>query len=261
MITFDRFPDGKQFCVTFSYDDGPSEDIRLAKLFNKYNLKATFNINDSFFKSNDVSSLKTLYAGHEIACHGRYHIALNEQSDTTIINEVFEQRKMLEGYLGEPVCGMAYAYGLYDEKAIEVLKKCGIVYSRTTGSGNMRLPEDFMKWHPTCHHKYGIEKATAFLKSIGGHLVGSRVLYIWGHAFELRTEDDWAMMEELCALISNNDKIWYATNIEIYRYTMAVKRLVISANEDIVYNPSNIDVWVSHHRQPVKIPAGQTVKL
>ena len=66
MITFDRFPDGKQFCVTFSYDDGPTEDIRLAKLFNKYNLKATFNINDSFFKFNDVSSLKTRYAGHEM---------------------------------------------------------------------------------------------------------------------------------------------------------------------------------------------------
>ena len=261
MITFDRFPDGKQFCVTFSYDDGPSEDIRLAKLFNKYNLKATFNINDSFFKSNDVSSLKTRYAGHEIACHGRYHIALNEQSDTTIINEVFEQRKMLEGYLGEPVCGMAYAYGLYDEKAIEVLKKCGIVYSRTTGSGNMRLPEDFMKWHPTCHHKYGIEKATAFLKSIGGHLVGSRVLYIWGHAFEFERNNNWELLEEICQKLSGKEDTWYATNIEIYEYTEAYNSLIWSADGRRVYNPTLKTVWFIDGATCYKVESGETLSL
>ena len=31
--------------VTFSYDDGVTQDRRLIKLFNKYGLKATFNLN------------------------------------------------------------------------------------------------------------------------------------------------------------------------------------------------------------------------
>ena len=31
--------------VTFSYDDGVTQDIRLIELLNKYNLKCTFNLN------------------------------------------------------------------------------------------------------------------------------------------------------------------------------------------------------------------------
>ena len=36
---------GKMKAVTFSYDDGVTQDKRLIELFNKYGLKATFNIN------------------------------------------------------------------------------------------------------------------------------------------------------------------------------------------------------------------------
>lgn len=31
----------KRTAITFSYDDGVTQDIRLIELFNKYNLKAT----------------------------------------------------------------------------------------------------------------------------------------------------------------------------------------------------------------------------
>ena len=40
--------DGKMKAVTFSYDDGVTQDIRLVELLNKYGLKATFNINSGF---------------------------------------------------------------------------------------------------------------------------------------------------------------------------------------------------------------------
>ena len=36
---------GKMKAVTFSYDDGVTQDIRLIELLNKYGLKCTFNIN------------------------------------------------------------------------------------------------------------------------------------------------------------------------------------------------------------------------
>ena len=36
---------GKKKALTFSYDDGVTQDIRLIEIFNKYNLKATFNLN------------------------------------------------------------------------------------------------------------------------------------------------------------------------------------------------------------------------
>ena len=36
---------GKMKAVTFSYDDGVTQDIRLLEILNKYGLKSTFNIN------------------------------------------------------------------------------------------------------------------------------------------------------------------------------------------------------------------------
>ena len=36
---------GKKKALTFSYDDGVTQDIRLAELFHKYGMKATFNLN------------------------------------------------------------------------------------------------------------------------------------------------------------------------------------------------------------------------
>ena len=41
------------------------------------------------------------------------------------------------------------------------------------------------------------------------------MLYIWGHSYELITEDDWQRFDDLCRLLSGHDDIWYATNIEI----------------------------------------------
>ncbi len=261
MINHYCFPEGKKFCVTFSYDDGPTEDLRLAQLFNKYGLKATFNLNDSFFKFNTPDALHTRYDGHEVACHGRGHLSLDSVSDGTIINEVFEQRKILEGYLGYPVRGMAYACGRYNESAIETLKKCGIVYSRTTQNGGFDIPRDFMQWHPTCHHRDGLQKADQFLTLMNGYFAAPRILYIWGHAFEIIKEDDWTYMEDLCQKIAGNDRIWYATNIEIYKYMQAVNSLIISADENIIENPTATDVWLTVNSKIVKIPAGQTVNI
>ena len=38
---------GKIKAVTFSFDDGVTQDIALIKLLNKYGIKATFNLNSS----------------------------------------------------------------------------------------------------------------------------------------------------------------------------------------------------------------------
>ena len=47
-VTLARWPGGKSFAVTFSYDDGHAFDRRLVALFNKYGVKGTFNLNSGF---------------------------------------------------------------------------------------------------------------------------------------------------------------------------------------------------------------------
>ena len=88
-----------------------------------------------------------------------------------------------------------------------------------------------------------------------------RLYYIWGHSYEFQAEQDWARMEELCETVSGNDGIWYATNIEIADYLNAIRALRFSAECDIVYNPSAVDVWIKADHVPVCIPAGKTVTL
>lgn len=76
MIRYDRYPGGKHFAVTFSYDDGNIADRRLVALFNKYGLKATFHLIPSRFGGDTVISsdeVKTLYSGHEISGHTYSH--------------------------------------------------------------------------------------------------------------------------------------------------------------------------------------------
>jgi hypothetical protein len=63
--------------------------------------------------------------------------------------------------------------------------------------------------------------------------------------------------------------VWYATNIEIYNYKMAQRQLLVSADETIVYNPTQTEVCIRHGYdstssstlKTVTIKPGETVRL
>lgn len=265
MIEFHTFHGGKKRVVTFSYDDGNPLDERLIGLFNKYGVKGTFHLNGINYinaSEEDKEKLRAIYKGHEIACHTLTHGWPARMPLQSVVGEVWEDRKVLESIFGYPVTGMSYPSGSFDEDSVLAMKSCGIAYSRTTiANMNFKVPEDFMKWHPTCHHKYALEICDEFLENIDSQWVHP-MFYIWGHAHDIRTEEQWEYMEELLKKISGNNKIWYATNIEIYNYMQAQKRLVISADETIFYNPSDITVWVEKDKKEIiEIPAGKTVTL
>ena len=62
-------------------------------------------------------------------------------------------------------------------------------------------------------------------------------------------------------MVSGNDEIWYAANMEIYRYVTAQRNLVISADESIVYNPSAEEVWFTCDGEIMSVKGGETKKL
>ena len=45
---------GKKKAITFSFDDGVTQDRRLVEIFNKYGLKATFNLNSELLDRKSV---------------------------------------------------------------------------------------------------------------------------------------------------------------------------------------------------------------
>lgn len=266
MIQLNRYPGGVRKALTFSYDDGPEHDIRLMKLFDKYGMKGTFHLNGANYRNKTDEELKEIgkrYEGHEIAAHTMRHGDLNRMANVSIVREVVDDRAILEKMTGYPVVGMSYPSGRFSDHVIEVLKSCGILYSRTTLNvgDSVEFPEEFLAWHPSCHHKKAMPIAEEFVEKLDSEWPRP-LLYIWGHAWELKTEEDWEYMENLVRLLAGHEQVWYATNVEMYNYVMAQRNLRISADESMIYNPSNIPVWVERDKKDIfRIEPGQILYL
>ena len=262
MIQFHCYPGGKKRVVTFSYDDGHKNDERLVALFNRYGVKGTFHINGADFSDARRAEMRRLYAGHEISCHTVRHGWMDKMPAASLISEIMDNRRALEEAAGYPVVGMSYPSGAYSDEAENALRACGVLYSRTTKSTmKFGLPEDFLAWHPTCHHKDALPLAEQFMRTLDSEWT-QPLFYVWGHAHEMRSESDWEYMEKLVSTVAGSDKIWYATNIEIYDYLSAVRGLRVSADESLIHNPAHMDVWVEKDkREIIRVPAGETIRL
>lgn len=272
MIKFDRYRDGKRYALTFSYDDGCAQDRRLVELFNKYHMKATFNlISGNTLKEGmqgiHASEVRSLYTanGHEVACHTVSHPHLERMLIKDQYDEIIRDREALEASSGTIVRGLAYPFGTYNADTLTAMDTASIVYGRTAeASGNFLLPNDFRVWVPTTHHNESANPVKRFLYNVekapwraGG------VLYIWGHSYELDNTSypvQWAELEQTLAdLDAHSYDIWSATNIEIYDYVQATKKIRRSADGHLFYNPTDIDVWVSNDDVPLCLPSCQTV--
>ena len=248
---FLRFPEGKRKVLTFSYDDGHPCDERLIKIFDKHGLKGTFNINyDSFMAryGETEESLKErvdLYKNHEVAVHGLTHPHLDTISQATITSEIFKDREGLESIFGYIVTGMAYPFFRAGGEATDTaMKACGIKYGRVTPpTHNFKSPTDWYNWNPTCHHKdlQLMKHAEDFLSAEVEQY--SLLFYVWGHSYEFDKDDNWNVMEEFADYISGKDEVWYATNMEIYNYIEAFKKLEWSIDGSRVYNPTAQKIW------------------
>ena len=265
MIQFQIFPGGKRRAVTFSYDDGHPNDARLVGLLNKYGIKATFHLNGKSFRDADdetVAALRARYAGHEIASHTLNHSWPSRQAAPSLLGEVLEDRRILERIAGYPVVGFSYPCCSYGADTAATLRAAGILYARTvSATDDFDFPRDFMLWDPTCHQRNPKTAADVerFLRNIDSPWE-RQYLFIWGHSHEFRTEEDWQEIERLYQTIGNNDKIWYATNAEVYRYLAALHGLQVSVDETVFYNPAAVDVWVERDDKDILyIPTGQTV--
>ncbi|MBE6618311.1 MAG: polysaccharide deacetylase [Ruminococcaceae bacterium] len=213
--------DGKMKAVTFSYDDAPFQDRRLVEIFNKYGLKCTFNVNTGLFgcghRTIMPEEMPALYRGHEIAVHTVTHPHLEQiDEDERIVSEIENDRKRLEEIMGYPIIGMAYPFGTYNDKIVDLMAtRTGVKYSRTTkATFNFDTQTDLLRFHPTCHHKTDrlFDLARNFIEMKPDK---PQVFYIWGHSYEFdREEGQWERFEEFCKLISGHDDIFYGTNSE-----------------------------------------------
>ncbi len=268
-----NFPNGLKKAVTLSYDDGKKQDIRLMDILNRHGLKCTFNLNSGLFPAEDSDGkfallteqkARDLYinSGHEVAVHSVAHPHLEALTPAHITYEVLQDRLNLERIFGGIIRGMAYPYGTYDETVIDCLRACGIAYSRSVKTTEMfELPTNWLKWPTTCHHNNPrlMTLAQQFLDK--KHLEMPWLFYLWGHSYEFDMYNNWNVIEDFAALMGGRSDIWYATNIEIYDYVQDYKRLIWSAGEQEVYNPTARTLYFEYGRTSVSIDAGKSLRF
>lgn len=224
--------------LTFSFDDGVCQDERFVEILNKYNLKATFNLNYALLgmeghliinekKINHTKlspdKVKDIYMGHEVAAHTLTHPFLPDQADAVVIHQVEGDRKALSELVGYKVRGFAYPGGGVNcnprlEKLIS--ENTDVEYARTTvPTYNFDLQSRLHLFNPTCALlKDKDQLLSLWDKFISAETDDIQLFYIWGHTYELDVNDDWQFFEDFCKLISNNKNVYYCTNIEAFDY-------------------------------------------
>jgi peptidoglycan/xylan/chitin deacetylase (PgdA/CDA1 family) len=223
---------GKKKAITFSYDDGVTQDIRLTELFNKYGLKCTFNLNSGFLgQSGELvregvyvrhdkiapELVRGVYEGHEVATHAVTHPDLTKLSDEEIIREIEDDRIRLSELVGYDVVGHAYPFGTCDRRVADILDtRTGVKYARTVKSTyNFDIQTDLQLFNPTVyHHREMDEMFRLGEKFLNLKTDEPKLFYIWGHAYEFDIHNDWKRFEEFLEMISGREDIFYGTNAE-----------------------------------------------
>lgn len=226
----------KHKILTFSYDDGTTQDIRLAELFNRYGMRATFNVNSGKLGQErellregvtvrhdkvKAADVKHIYAGHEVAAHTVTHPSLLKLTDEEAIREVEQDRLQLSDLCGYEVVGFAYPGGHpnYDSRVADLVRtKTGVKYCRTVlSSHSFAAQENLYEFRPTVHHHAEWDKLFALGEEFLSLPADTDALfYVWGHAFEFDIHDTWSRFEEFLQMMAGKNDIAYLTNKEAF---------------------------------------------
>ena len=276
-MTAIRFPQGKTKAVTLSYDDAVEADITLVSILKKYGLKCTFNINSGLlleetradrdpFRRMSVEQAKELYigSGHELAVHTLTHCFPEQLTPVQLTHEVMKDRENIEKYFGNIAVGMAYPCGIYNDSIVDILKSCGICYARTTECDeSFNLPQDWLRLKGTARHINPrlMELCDRFLNTTIATYTPAKLFYLWGHSYEFVSDNNWEVIEKFGKKMGGHDDIWYATNVEIYDYCEAYKKLRFNAEGDACMNLSSMDLYFQNKDKIYCVKSGETLHL
>ena len=225
---------GKKKAVTFSFDDGVTQDIRLIEILDKYGLKCTFNLNSEFLGLDGTldrngrtvrhdkiakDKIKEVYKNHEVAVHTLTHPFLPSLEKDEIIRQVEQDRLNLSEICGYEVKTMAYPCGgaNNDNRVAEIIKEnTGVKFARGLESTyNFDLQDNLYRFKPTVYY---IEDCLDEVvdKFLALDRDEPALLYIWGHSYEMDAEYiSWEKFEAVCKKLSGHDDIFYGTNGEV----------------------------------------------
>lgn len=196
-----------------SWDDGTSQDMKMAELLSKYNLPGIFYIPSNCELSEEEIKILSK-SGFEIGGHTISHpVDLKELSSDEQLSEIMGNKEWLEYLIDKKIETFCYPRGRYNEITVNKLREAEIKWARTTVIGNINQPKDPFRVS-TAVHVYPFRKEyqekewqqyakELFKKTKEGE---NKVFHLWGHSWEIEKYKQWENLEDFFNFITNELK-------------------------------------------------------
>jgi len=196
-----------------SFDDGTVWDRRFVELLNKYNMKATFNLNsglenfvwhyeDRFpVRRQILADTVTLYQGHEVASHSLHHHWLNTLTPPQLSREVGDDCAALKALFGLKEIGFGVPFTACGEREINIIRKFVRYIRLSEMSDSFAPPED--PYHIPIHALYNQPDVRERIARFSESQLPVSLFVMAGHSYELEVLDHWDYMESLLQYIQS----------------------------------------------------------
>lgn len=203
--------------VSLSFDDGTVYDLRFIELLNKYNLKATLNLNSELadfvwyygehpIERLDLEKHKSAYDGHEVAAHSLTHPYFSSLTKEEAIRQVRDDVENLSRIFGYRVEGFAFPFHDQTEENITTIKEnVDLAYIRYSCLDHSGQHED--AYHIHINAIYDDEDIYERLEEFKAEKNEKSLFVIAGHAYEFEVKNDWGKIEKLLAYLHSDEKV------------------------------------------------------
>lgn len=199
----------------FAIDDGTIYDKKVIDIFNKYNIRATFNLNSGlqdfvWYKDNKpVERLKLyenrhIYDNHEVASHSLTHPWLTSLSDEDVYREVKEDVDNIERIFDRKVTSFSFPFDYFDERTINIIKSIGITQIILPEIDNsFKFPRDLFHIKVTSWNiDDALTKVDGFIKDKNAELF----IYL-SHSYDYEFANSYDKLERLCKKVKDTSDI------------------------------------------------------
>jgi len=232
--------------LTTSWDDGHRRDVRLARMLQDHQLKATFYVapeNQELAKQDLLSAaqIRELSNDFEIGAHSMTHRRLPDIPVQEAAREIAESKAVLEQVVGREIKAFCYPGGAYTPLHVQLVRQTGYRYARTVNRYAFTAGDPYEAGTSVhvYNHKFGLDllrlvrfakfqptrvlrclEWDALAKAMFDHVIDEGGIYhIWGHSWEIEQHSYWERLEEVFRYISANPEVNYVTNGELEAFS------------------------------------------
>lgn len=203
--------------VCLSFDDGTIYDLKFIELLNKYNIKATLNLNSKLkdfiwyyenkpIKRLDLEKYKDMYDGHEVASHSLTHPYFSSLSKEEVIRQVKEDIDNLSKIFNYKIEGFAFPFHDQTEENIQTIKNnVELSYIRYSFLDSCGVHKD--RYHIHINALYDDVDIYDRLIEFKNSDKENELFVIAGHAYEFEVKNDWNKIEKLLKYLKNDKDI------------------------------------------------------